>query len=393
MINIKEFYLLVVLILLILSCNLEVIPDQIGGNASKFNTSIGGNGNDFPSDVLAMTDGNFIVAGVTQSFTADMNNDAYLAKVDKDGVIVWEKNYGTATDDNAHSVTTASDGGFVLAGRTTDPINLNYNIFLVKVNSAGGEVWRKTYGASDSTEVVFGIIPTGASDFLVGYTSSALVFSTPQIRFMRINANGSKVSDKLGGTRLVGLNRMIKAADNSIVVTGYSSDGGTSAYVAKFMEAGSMIWDKVFPETGQNYSPSFGLIEMADRSLFIAGSDLGSNDHDFMLVSYSEIGMKIDDTIWGGANADELLAVTKSADDEVVVMGYSGSFSVSHEIYLSKRRKIDGSEIWAKHFGQTWVQGGDVELCPDGGFVLITGQNQANADIIVVKTDANGNYE
>jgi hypothetical protein len=102
--------------------------------------------------------------------------------------------------------------------------------------------------------------------------------------------------------------------------------------------------------------------------------------------------MKLIDTQWGGANADELLGITRTLDGQVVTLGYSQSFSAKNEIYLSKRKKTDGTEIWVKHFAEQWVQGADVELCPDGGFIICTAQNGANANIILIKTDANGEF-
>jgi hypothetical protein len=392
----KKYLLLIIPSFLILgSCDLERIEDSTTGNATKFYTTFGGSGDEYAADVYANPDGTFIVAGGTTSFTGPTDQDAYLAKVDKNGVLVWENHFGTSDYDAARAVAPVSDGGFVFCGFTPDLSNSYANIFLVKVNSAGTEVWRKYYGAVDSSEVAFGIIPVGTSDFLVGYTSYYIIGSgnPTTIRFLRINANGSKVSDKLGGTAEVGITRMIKTADNSIVITGFYYETTTVAYIAKFMESGNMIWDQVFPEIGVNYSPSHSVVEMADNSLVLAGSDLGSSDHDFMLVSYTGIGMKLMDEIWGGANADELLGITRSQDDEIVTMGYSGSFSVNTEIYLSKRRKSDGTDIWAKHFGVIGVAGGDIELCPDGGFVMATGSTGSNVEIVLVKTDANGDYE
>lgn len=389
----KILLILLPLLLTIPACDLDRIDDNATGNATKFNTSFGGNGHDYPNDINANTDGTYIVAGSTTSFTSASNSDAYLSKVGANGILIWENHYGTPDYDDAQAVIPVSDGGFIICGSAAEPSNSYANIFLVKVNSAGTEVWRKIYGATDSLEVAFGIVPTGSGDFLVGYTT-VYIFGTDNpksIRFLRINANGSKVSDKLGATIDIYPTDMIKASDNSIVVSAVTDLG--QAYTAKFMETGSLIWDQVFPEIGTIYAPSYGVIEMDDKSLILGGSFLGSSDHDFMIISYTEIGMKLEEVIWGGANADELLGITKSQDDEIVVMGYSGSFSVNNEIYISKRRKSDGGELWAKHFGNLTISNGGVEACPDGGFVIFAAQFQSDADIILIKTDPNGNYE
>jgi len=376
------------------ACDLERIETGVG-NVTKFNTSFGGGENDFPLDVFANADGTYFVAGSSQEITGQ-NSDAYLAKVNANGVLIWENHYGTSDYDGARSLVPVSDGGVIICGTSPDPGNSYPNIFIVKVNTSGSEVWRKTYGVADSAEFVAGIIPTGVSDYIVGYTSEFIFGSdnSKSIKFLRINANGAKVSNKLGASVDVSLNEMIKTADNSIVVAGsmYITGTGTYSYIAKFTEAGNFIWDQVFPETGTGFTPAYGVVELADKSLVLAGSDLGGNDHDFLLVGYSEIGMKLNDVSWGGANADEALAITLAQDGDIVVAGYSQSISATSEVYISKRNKTTGAEIWVRHFDFGGGGATDIELCPDGGFVFCAAQLN-NSDIILVKTDANGNYQ
>jgi len=378
------------------ACDLERIEPSTN-TGSKFNTSVGGNSNDFPLDVLPLPDGNFIIAGRTQSFTADQNNQMYIVKVNPSGILIDQNNFGYDGDDWAVAVTPVSDGGFILAGRTTNALTFDVNIFVLKVDSKLDEVWRNSFGAEDSTEVAFGIVPTGTSDFLVGYTQSYISGGNSEpIRFLRINANGAKVFNKTSATPLAGIWKMIKTSDNKIVVTGGEySQSKTYTYIAKFSEDANYIWSQTFLSPNQEGEFAYSVVEMNDKSLVIGGYDYpaGSGFPNFLTVNYSEIGMEQDNNIWGGANSDEVTAITKSTDGEIVVLGYTNSFSGSLEIYLSKRKKVDGTEIWAKHFGDSWALGGDVELCPDGGFVLVTGQNQPDADIVIVKTDANGEFQ
>lgn len=379
------------------SCNLEEIPDNSvpggTGNASKFETSVGGNSNDFPNDAIAAADGGFIIVGYSQSFGS--GNQAYIVKLDSKGKQSWEANFGGAQDDYAHAVASTSDGGFILCGRTRS-FSVSQDIFLVKVSSSGGKVWEKFYGATDSTEAAFGIVPVGTSgDFLVGYTSDKGT-GTSQLKFLRINANGTKVSNKLALNGKFGFDGMIKTSDSKIVIAGsdYSSGNGTVSYVVKFNEDGSFVWEGKYPAQASNYTPSFDVVELPDKSVVLAGSDLGSNDHDFNLVAYNQIGGKIWNKTWGGANADELFAITLSKDNQLVVMGYTNSFSGKTEFYLSKRKATDGNQIWERNFnfniGNLW---GGLTTAADGGFLLVGGENDVNADILVVKTNENGEYK
>ncbi|MCC6280544.1 MAG: hypothetical protein IT262_08090 [Saprospiraceae bacterium] len=373
------------------ACDLERIePGGPSGTGTKFSTTVGGSSNDFPNDIITASDGGFVVAGYTQSF--GNGNQAYIVKVDKNGAQQWENNFGGAFDDYATAVTASSDGGFVLCGRTWD-VNQNQDLLIVKVNSTGGKVWEKTYGATDSTETAFGIVPVGTGDFLIGYTVSGGV---DLIRLLRVNSNGSKVSDKTVRTGDFGIKKMIKTSDGKIVMAGDKYSTTTVSYILKLNEDGSYVWENTYPSSaGNNYTPGYGVAELTDKSLVMCSSDLGNNtsDHDFNLSAFNSIGGNLWDETWGGASADELFDVARSSDNELGVAGYTASFSGTTEIYLSKRKSIDGSKIWEKNFfaiNNGWVS---MAACSDGGFVVCAAQNQANGDIIIVKTDKDGNYQ
>ncbi len=375
--------------LLAIACNLERI--EPGANATKFSTTVGGNANDFPNDIIAAPDGGYVVVGFSQSF--GNGNQAYIVKLNKDGGQEWDNNFGGTLDDYAVAVTAASDGGFVFCGRSTNMI-FQSDVFIVKVNAQGNKVWEKNYGAADSSEVAFGIVPASGGDFLIGYVNSAS--GGDIVRLLRINTNGSKVSETTVRTGSYGMSDMIKTSDGKIVMVGSEFGNSTASYLLKLNENGSFVWENRFPmNPSNNYTPGFGVVELPDKSLVLAGSDLGTNtsDHDFNLVAYNDIGGHRWTNTFGGASADELYDVALSADNEIVVMGYSSSFSGTTEIYLSKRKASDGSKIWEQNFvpiGNSW---GALAACADGGFIVCSAQNQANADIIIVKTDKDGNYQ
>jgi hypothetical protein len=190
------------------------------------------------------------------------------------------------------------------------------------------------------------------------------------------------------------MKNMIHTSDSKIVIIGDEySNSGTITYVIKFNEDGSFIWENRYPAQATNYTPPYGIAELSDKSVVVAGSDLGPNNHDFNLLNYNQIGGKVWGLTWGGAAPDELFSVVKSNDGQIVVMGYTSSFNGTTEFYLSKRKATDGSKIWEKDFLNIANIWGGLAVAADGGYIMVAGQNQANSDIIVVKTDTNGDYK
>lgn len=370
------------LTVLFFSCNLDKVEE---GNVAQFRTLLGGGGDETPLDVINTSDGGFVVVGSTSSFGNGLQ--AYISKLDKDGNLEWERNFGGVLEDGAVAVTATSDGGYVFCGSTTNA-GFESDAYFVKVNAEGSTVWEKKIGVADSTEIAMGIVPIGSGDFLIGYLA---VGSNDRLQLLRINSNGVKVSDKFVRSLDFQPNKMIKTSDGKIVFAGSEYGAGTVSYILKTTETGSYIWENRYPTVPDNYTPGYDVVEMPDKSLVLAGSDLGGNtsDHDFNIVSFSEPGGFQFDEFWGGASADELYDIALSKDNELVVMGYSWSFSGTAEFYLSKRKATDGSKIWEKHFEPISAAYGCMSACSDGGFVVcgVTG-----GDIVVIKTDTEGNF-
>ena len=130
--------LLLILSLLGLGCNLEKVETS---DVVKFTTTLGGGGMEIPFDIINTSDGGLVVVGETESF--GNSSQAYIVKLNKDGLVEWEKDFGGQYNDYATAVVQTTDGGFVFCGVTTNA-SLNSDAYFVKVNAAGGEVWEKS---------------------------------------------------------------------------------------------------------------------------------------------------------------------------------------------------------------------------------------------------------
>ncbi len=130
----------------------------------------GGFNNDYGLSVQQTSDGGYIIAGSTNSFsTGDW--DIYLIKTNAEGDTLWTKRYGDKRDDFGYSVQQTTDEGYIVAGRTKPPGTDPDNVYLIKTDSQGDTLWTKIYGGSYE-DVGYSVQQTMDEGFIVaGYTS------------------------------------------------------------------------------------------------------------------------------------------------------------------------------------------------------------------------------
>jgi len=90
-------------------------------------------------------DNGFIIAGATMTYGVG-GYDAYLIKTNSNGIMQWQKTFGGLDDDWGNYVYPTSDGGYIIAGSTQSFSNGNYDIYLVKTDSLGNQQWYKSFG-------------------------------------------------------------------------------------------------------------------------------------------------------------------------------------------------------------------------------------------------------
>ena len=124
---------------------------------------IGGSGNDMFSGSLPTSEGGYLLYGTSFSMISGDKtevsrglSDYWIVKIDVDGNILWDKTYGGNLEDDLKHVIQTTDGGYLLGGISrssisgdkTEPSRINYDYWILKLNSTGSLVWQKTIGGN-----------------------------------------------------------------------------------------------------------------------------------------------------------------------------------------------------------------------------------------------------
>ena len=121
---------------------------KIGSNGVLiWETRTGGTEPDYINDLVALSTGEVVGAGYTESFGSD-GKDFYLVKLSDSGDLVWAKNIAGVVHEVAISIERAHDEGFIIGGNSGS-IYIDNAASLLKVSSLGAIEWQRLYAVGD----------------------------------------------------------------------------------------------------------------------------------------------------------------------------------------------------------------------------------------------------
>ena len=127
---------------------------------------------DFALYIQQTSDGGYIVAGYTWILDEDL--DCWIVKLNGDGSKSWDVVLGGSNDDVANSIQQTSDGGYIIAEKTSsndgdvsgNPEGEDFDYWIVKLNSDGSKAWDVVLGGSYNDEA-YSIQQTSDGGYIV----------------------------------------------------------------------------------------------------------------------------------------------------------------------------------------------------------------------------------
>jgi len=248
-----------------------VVRTDAGGNLI-WQKTFGGRGCDYAWSVQHLKDGGFIVAGGTESFGAGLY-DVYLIKLDSSGNEIWEKTYGGKKSDCAYAVQQTADGGFLVVGNTDSFGSGNPGIYLLKTDGAGRMSWQKTYGGKGSN-YGWSLLPAGDGDYLIAGEKEVVTAQggTLTACLLEVDASGHLLWEKTyGDGKSSSAFGLCRAVDGGFVWTGKreSERGGYDIYAVKTDSSGRVVWEKSIKGAGVNCA--YSILPAKDGGYLLAG--------------------------------------------------------------------------------------------------------------------------
>mgnify|MGYP001251476094 CR=1 FL=1 len=240
----------------------------------------GGNMPDYGYSIWPTSDGGYLVGGTSASKSDDVsaNNglqDAWIFKLDADGTILWEKNFGTTANDYAYKAQETTDGGFVFFGTSSN------DMWVVKVDASGNEEWNKKFGGTIEEHCYYGQQTSDGGYILCGYAKSSNGDFTTNAGeedgwVLKLSASGTiEWKHTLASLRVDKIFSVKETEDGGFIYTGTSENKVyimSSITLAKLSSSGTEVWNKTLQNSTDFYGyQMLDVIETHDDGYMLVG--------------------------------------------------------------------------------------------------------------------------
>jgi hypothetical protein len=403
----------------------------------------GGTKNDSGQSVVATADGGYAVLGYTQSNDGDITDkqdesfDYWLLKFNVENELQWQKTYGGSSDERGNDIIQTQDGGYAILGfsfSSDGDVTSNAGLqdyWLAKLDANGGISWQKSFGYQGADSGV-SVIQTNDQGYLISgvldVTASGGEGNTSRNNnrhaggdywVLKLSASGAiEWSQYFGGNFTDTPENIIQTNDNGFIIVGGSDSNDTDIsgnlgtydfWVLKISATGKLIWEKSFG--GDQIDEARAIVSSNDGNYIIAGdtrsnaNDVSNNigAADLWLIKISPNGDLIWEKTIGGSNFDVARAMVKTQDNGFLLAGSSRSsdgdvfenngqndawaLKVDGEGNLQWETTIGGSNI---DFGYSIAALDDTSIVLVGDSTSSDGditENKGFTDVLVIRID------
>jgi len=357
----------------------------------------GGTNYDSAHSIQQISGGGYIVAGSTDSYT-NGSYDFAIYKLDSNGNKIWFKHYGGSNGDRGYSIQQITDGGYVVAGYTASYTHGNNDFAIYKLDSSGNKIWFKHYGGT-SDDTGYSIQQTSDGGYIVTGSSLSYTYGGYDFAIYKLDSNGNKIWFKHYGGTSGDIGQSIEqTSDGGYIVAGRTESytyGGTDLAIYKLTSNGNKVWFKHYGGSDNDYGCS--VQQTSDGNYIVAGytDSYSYGSYDFAIYKLDSNGNKIWFKNYGGTDWDRGLSIQQTSDGGYIVTGETASYSNGSYDFAIYRLNSNGNKVWFKHYGGTSSDYGEsIKQTSEGGFVTAgytSSYTYGNGDFAIYKLDSSGN--
>ena len=351
-----------------------------------------GSGIDQFTSVQQTSDGGYIVAGRTSSFSSSLTIiNFWVLKLDSSGSVSWQKVY-SGSFSYANSIEQTSDGGYVVAGVTALP-GVSRAVWVLKLDSSGGILWQNAYQRPGGfgEEVANSVQETSDGGYIVA-GATAVNGLGENFWVLKLDSSGNIQWQNTYGAPFNEddvANSVQETSDGGYVVAGFmhslpfNCPCPTRAWIIKLDPTGNPVWQNTYG--GLSIDDEANSVQQTSDNGYIVA---GSTRPDFWVFKLDLSGNILWQRIYRGPRGGAATSLQQTSDGGYVVAGITFSFGLPSGGAWLLNLDSFGNVMWQNTYsGPDIISGApptfSVDRTFDGGYVLAGGR-------WVLKLDSNG---
>ena len=334
--------------------------------------SWGGSNDDDGYDIVLDDEGNIYIVGITSSFGAG-GRDVFLVKYDHFGNQLWNKSWGGGASDLGYGVVIDNNSFIYITGATNSIGIGNYDAFLVKFDSTGNYLWNETWGGIDP-DYSYGIALDDSGNIYVSGITESYGTGSGAFFLVKYDTMRNQLWNKTwGNSRTDWRSSLVADETGNIYVSGTTEGIGAGlfdAYLAKYNSTGGLLWSQTWGRSSNDWGD--GLTVDKNGNTYITGTTTSSTGLDTFLVKFNSAGTQIWDEFWEGSSNDYGHGITQFDGTQIYITGYTESFGNGGDGFIIKY-DANGMELWSELWGGSSFEYGKGIIADEQGDIYITG--------------------
>lgn len=332
----------------------------------------GGNNDEFGYDITMDLSGDIYITGSTSSF-GNGDSDIIIIKHNSMGEQLWNRTWGGTNKDLAYKILIDSSNDVYIIGRTESFGNGALDIVVIKYNSIGEQLWNRTWGGI-GYDAGYDIILDSSNNLyisgVIGMIQVGDVYGHKyliggDVFLVKFNGLGEELWNNTWGTAYGDYAYKIAIdSSNNIYITGaykikYQPEPniphGGDIFLSKYNTSGALFWNESWGSVDHEETWDLA-ISPSDYVYILAWteeSDLYLDNSSITLIKFNRTGEYLWDESWSNYEENFPVEIKFSFNDNIFILGETYSYIQEDGDIVVLHYNETGEFLWYKKWNES----------------------------------------